>query len=281
MTRNRNRQKSKRKAEPFPIFRFGLLATAIAGLAALVLQNLANSITLSFLGFVSISMPLSLAMIAAFVSGAISAYVINLFSFWLGGDRQPERSSPVDFDPPPSSTSKSGNSNSYNSYERQNDRESNNYTTIQADQQDDYDIYYEPSAAVNDVDDVDDSERPDVEVVYSPRINRSNRSSASPSSDQMEDQMEDRLDDRPITDFGRDRDNSGREKNIDEWVDGNFYGGRTPYKREDLPEEEMREYPPKQRPDGYDEYYDADQVAKVEPEDYLEAKYIRRGDEES
>jgi uncharacterized integral membrane protein len=291
MSRNRNRNKS-RNSGSFPLFRFGLLAAAIVVLAALVLQNLANPVTISFLGFATIPIPLSLAMAIAFVGGAISAYVINVLGFWLGGNR----SEPADrsdrsgsFEPPPVDSPSSSGRSSSSSYASDDAYD----TRIQGDSED-YQIYYETSDAADDATD-DITDATDATSVERSRTTEPPLKSAQPGSRQTKtfndsyarSSQSDRLD---RLDQTADR----VSDQVDEWVDGNFYGGRTrypnakgdrfaadPQPRSDIQEaEEMVEYPPKQRPEGYDEYYEADQVIKEEPQDYLEAKYIRRGDEE-
>jgi uncharacterized integral membrane protein len=66
-----------------PISRLILLAVAIACIAAILLQNLQPLVTVYFLGRSTIPIPLSLAILAAFLSGAISAAITNSISSWL------------------------------------------------------------------------------------------------------------------------------------------------------------------------------------------------------
>jgi hypothetical protein len=281
MSRNRNRKTSP-NTQPFPLFKFGLLAIAIALVAALGLQNLAISVTISFLGFATVELSLSLAMAAAFASGAIAAFVVNVLSFWLGGNQSPAQSDRnPDFasSPPGSSPSSSRNFDNYDAaadrsgFEEPEDRnrradyddfdrneasyETSYETSYQADA---YELEYETS------DDYDD-----------PNIAEPDRAGQSGLDAEF------RQDDQ---DYGETPRFDRNAQDQDEWVDGNFYGGRTGYRRSaayaqsDLETEEMVEYPPQQRPENYDDYYEADQVVKEEPKDYLEAKYIRRGNEE-
>jgi uncharacterized integral membrane protein len=66
-----------------PIARLILLAVAIACIAAILVQNLQPLVTVYFLGRSTIPIPLSLAILAAFLSGAISAAIANSISSWL------------------------------------------------------------------------------------------------------------------------------------------------------------------------------------------------------
>jgi uncharacterized integral membrane protein len=67
----------------FPLVRLILLGGAITFLAAIFIQNLQPLISVFFLGQATTLIPLSLAMLVAFVSGAIAALVINSFANWL------------------------------------------------------------------------------------------------------------------------------------------------------------------------------------------------------
>ncbi len=73
------------KTSPALIF-VSVLALAIVILLA---QNLGTVIQISFLGFTTLPLPLSLAMLFAFLSGGISAALWNQLAFWLN-DRLPE-----------------------------------------------------------------------------------------------------------------------------------------------------------------------------------------------
>jgi uncharacterized integral membrane protein len=66
-----------------PIARLILLAVVIACIAAILLQNLQPLVTVYFLGRATIPIPLSLAILAAFLSGAITAAIANSISSWL------------------------------------------------------------------------------------------------------------------------------------------------------------------------------------------------------
>jgi len=57
--------------------------TAIACTLILLFQNLQPLVTVYFLGQFTIPIPLSLAVLAAFLIGGICAFIINLISFWL------------------------------------------------------------------------------------------------------------------------------------------------------------------------------------------------------
>lgn len=56
---------------------------AIACTLIIVFQNLQPLVTVYFLGQFTIPIPLSLAVLAAFLIGGLSAFMINLISFWL------------------------------------------------------------------------------------------------------------------------------------------------------------------------------------------------------
>ncbi len=60
-----------------------LLIVAIACIAAILLQNLQPLVTVYFLGRATIPIPLSLTILAAFVSGAIFAAIANSITNWL------------------------------------------------------------------------------------------------------------------------------------------------------------------------------------------------------
>ncbi|CAN1209499.1 hypothetical protein TUMEXPCC7403_04705 [Tumidithrix helvetica PCC 7403] len=66
-----------------PIGRLILLGCAIAFLAAIFIQNLQPLVSIFFLGQATMAIPLSLAMLVAFISGAIAAAAINWISDWL------------------------------------------------------------------------------------------------------------------------------------------------------------------------------------------------------
>jgi uncharacterized integral membrane protein len=56
---------------------------AIACTLILLFQNLQPLVTVYFLGQFTIPIPLSLSVLAAFLIGGLSAFIINLISFWL------------------------------------------------------------------------------------------------------------------------------------------------------------------------------------------------------
>jgi uncharacterized integral membrane protein len=56
---------------------------AIACTLILLFQNLQPLVTVYFLGQFTIPIPLSLAVLAAFLIGGLSAFIINLISFWI------------------------------------------------------------------------------------------------------------------------------------------------------------------------------------------------------
>jgi uncharacterized integral membrane protein len=66
-----------------PIARLILVAVAIACIAAILLQNLQPLVTVYFLGRSTIPIPVSLAIFAAFLSGAITAAITNSIANWL------------------------------------------------------------------------------------------------------------------------------------------------------------------------------------------------------
>lgn len=70
-------------SQPIPIARLILVAVAIACVAAIMLQNLQPLVAIYFLGQSTIPIPLSLAILAAFLSGAIAAAIANSVANWL------------------------------------------------------------------------------------------------------------------------------------------------------------------------------------------------------
>jgi uncharacterized integral membrane protein len=74
---------------PVPIVRLILLAIAIVCVAAILLQNLQPLVTVYFLGQATIPIPLSLAILAAFLSGAVAAAIANLIADWLSRRNSP------------------------------------------------------------------------------------------------------------------------------------------------------------------------------------------------
>ncbi len=57
--------------------------TAIACTLVILFQNLQPLVTIYFLGKFTIPIPLSLAILAAFIIGGLGAFVVNQISFWL------------------------------------------------------------------------------------------------------------------------------------------------------------------------------------------------------
>jgi uncharacterized integral membrane protein len=90
-----------------PIARLILLAVAIACIAAILLQNLQPLVTVYFLGRATIPIPLSLAILAAFLSGAISAAIANSISSWLSRRNADQADSETNKDTAPKETRRS------------------------------------------------------------------------------------------------------------------------------------------------------------------------------
>jgi uncharacterized integral membrane protein len=66
-----------------PVIRLIFGGIAIACILILLFQNLQPLVTVYFLGQFTIPIPLSLAVFGAFLIGGLSAFIINLISFWL------------------------------------------------------------------------------------------------------------------------------------------------------------------------------------------------------
>lgn len=64
------------------IAQFLILGLSITIIAAILVQNLQPAIQVSFLGQKTIAIPLSMAMLVAFVGGGILAFVINAIASW-------------------------------------------------------------------------------------------------------------------------------------------------------------------------------------------------------
>ncbi|AFY74058.1 hypothetical protein Syn7502_02034 [Synechococcus sp. PCC 7502] len=73
---------------------------AIACTLILVFQNLQPLVTIYFLGKFTIPIPLSLAILAAFLIGGISAFIVNLIGFWLS-PKEEEIETDEEFPPEP------------------------------------------------------------------------------------------------------------------------------------------------------------------------------------
>jgi uncharacterized integral membrane protein len=71
---------SSQKTPVISLFLWGL---AIAISLAIVFQNLQPLVVIYFLGKSTIPIPLSLAILAAFLIGGLCAFIINQISFWL------------------------------------------------------------------------------------------------------------------------------------------------------------------------------------------------------
>jgi uncharacterized integral membrane protein len=86
MTRSRFSQTvnaaNKRSSGAIAIAQLVSLGLAITLLAAIFVQNLQPAVQIFFLGQKTIAMPLSVAMLVAFVGGGILAFVINAIASW-------------------------------------------------------------------------------------------------------------------------------------------------------------------------------------------------------
>ncbi|PLS69673.1 MAG: hypothetical protein CV045_00950, partial [Cyanobacteria bacterium M5B4] len=59
-----------------------LVVVLVLSIVILLAQNLGTVVQISFLGFSTLPLPLSLAMVFAFLSGGISAALWNQLAFW-------------------------------------------------------------------------------------------------------------------------------------------------------------------------------------------------------
>jgi uncharacterized integral membrane protein len=66
-----------------PVISLIVWGVAIACMLIMLFQNLQPLVTVYFLGQFTIPIPLSLAVFGAFLIGGLSAFIINLISFWL------------------------------------------------------------------------------------------------------------------------------------------------------------------------------------------------------
>jgi len=86
MTRSRFSQPAnaanKRSSSAIAIGQLIILGIAITILAAIFVQNLQPTVQIVFLGQKTILIPLSVAMLVAFVGGGILAFVINAIASW-------------------------------------------------------------------------------------------------------------------------------------------------------------------------------------------------------
>jgi uncharacterized integral membrane protein len=86
MTRSRFSQTAnavnKKSSGAIAITQLVVLGIMITLLAAIFVQNLQPAVQIFFLGQKSISIPLSVAMLAAFVGGGFLAFVINAIASW-------------------------------------------------------------------------------------------------------------------------------------------------------------------------------------------------------
>jgi uncharacterized integral membrane protein len=74
--------KPTNKKSSSAIAQFIILGLSITILAAIVVQNLQPAVQIFFLGQKTIAVPLSVAMLAAFIGGGILALVINAIASW-------------------------------------------------------------------------------------------------------------------------------------------------------------------------------------------------------
>lgn len=86
MTRSRFSQTSnaanKRSSGAIAIAQLVSLGLAITLLAAIFVQNLQPAVQIFFLGQKTVEIPLSMAMLVAFVGGGILAFLINAIASW-------------------------------------------------------------------------------------------------------------------------------------------------------------------------------------------------------
>ena len=86
MTRSRFSQTAnavnKKSSGAIAIAQLVILGIVITLLAAIFVQNLQPAVQIFFLGQKSIAIPLSVAMLAAFVGGGFLAFVINAIASW-------------------------------------------------------------------------------------------------------------------------------------------------------------------------------------------------------
>jgi len=86
MTRSRFSQvanaANKKSSGAIMIVQLVILGMAITLLAAIFVQNLQPAVQIFFLGQKTIAIPLSVAMLAAFVGGGFLAFVINAIASW-------------------------------------------------------------------------------------------------------------------------------------------------------------------------------------------------------
>lgn len=74
--------KPTNKKSSSAIAQFIILGFSITILAAIVVQNLQPAVQIFFLGQKTIAVPLSVAMLAAFVGGGILAFLVNAIASW-------------------------------------------------------------------------------------------------------------------------------------------------------------------------------------------------------
>lgn len=72
----------KTSSGAFPIVQLLILGLGITVLAAIIIQNLQPAVQIFFLGQKTIPIPLSIAMLTAFLGGALIALVINAIASW-------------------------------------------------------------------------------------------------------------------------------------------------------------------------------------------------------
>lgn len=65
-----------------PIFQLVFMGLVITGLATIFIQNLQPTVQLIFLGKMTLAVPLSVTMLAAFAIGGILAFIFNSLNTW-------------------------------------------------------------------------------------------------------------------------------------------------------------------------------------------------------
>jgi uncharacterized integral membrane protein len=74
--------KNVNKSSKIPVFQLAFTGLVITGLAAIFVQNLQPTVQLVFLGQMTIAVPLSMTMLAAFTIGGILAFTFNSITSW-------------------------------------------------------------------------------------------------------------------------------------------------------------------------------------------------------
>ncbi|PZU98802.1 MAG: hypothetical protein DCE90_03060 [Pseudanabaena sp.] len=74
--------KNTNKNSGLPIFQLVFMGLVITGLATIFVQNLQPTVQLIFLGQMTVAIPLSVTMLAAFAIGGILAFTFNSITAW-------------------------------------------------------------------------------------------------------------------------------------------------------------------------------------------------------